>query len=172
MTAHVRDQDYPSNRFGRAPRSWRGLARTATHVCACVLILALTAPSHASDDAAANLILPGQAVLGRFEQQGGENLYRAICQGCHMPDARGAKGAAEYPALAANPRLAAAAYPAAMVLTGRRAMPPFGNSLSDEQIAEVVNYVRSHFDNRYADTLTPDEVARLRASLSSVSASP
>jgi mono/diheme cytochrome c family protein len=110
--------------------------------------------------------------LGHFDQHGGENLYRAICQGCHMPDARGAQGAAQYPALAANPRLATAAYPAAMVLAGRRAMPPLGGSLSDEQIAEVVNYVRSHFDNRYADTITPDEVERLRASLTSASKSP
>jgi mono/diheme cytochrome c family protein len=51
-------------------------------------------------------------------------------------------------------------------------MPPLGGSLSDEQIAEVVNYVRSHFDNRYADTITPDEVERLRASLTSASKSP
>ena len=39
----------------------------------------------------------------------GQKLYETICQGCHMPDARGAKGAGMYPALAANPpRLGAA----------------------------------------------------------------
>ena len=112
------------------------------------------------------------APRGHFVQSDGAALYRAICQGCHMPDARGARGAGTYPALAANPKLASAAYPAVMVLGGRRGMPAFGDSLSDDQVAEVVNYVRSHFANRYADTLTPDEVARLRASLSPVSASP
>jgi len=140
----------------------RAFAFAVVRHAAFALLLMLAAPALASDDAAANLILPAQGVLGKFEQRGGENLYRAICQGCHMPDAHGAKGAAEYPALAANPRLAAAAYPVAMVLAGRRAMPAFGASLSDEQIAEVVNYVRSHFDNRYTDTLTPEDVARLR----------
>jgi hypothetical protein len=48
----------------------------------------------------------------------------------------------------------------------------FGDSLSDAQIAEVVNYVRSHFDNRYANALSAEEVARLRATLSSAGGSP
>ena len=74
-------------------------------------------------------------------------------------------GAGMYPALAANPKLASAAYPALTVLQGRRGMPGFADSLSDDQVAEVVNYVRSHFDNHYADSMTPDDVARLRASL-------
>lgn len=109
---------------------------------------------------------------GHFVQRDGAALYHAICQGCHMPDARGAQGAGMYPALAANPKLASAAYPALTVLQGRRGMPALGDSLSDEQIAEVVNYVRSHFDNHFADSLTADDVARLRASPSSASGSP
>lgn len=101
---------------------------------------------------------------GHFSHKDGATLYRAICQGCHMADARGAQGAGMYPALAANVRLASAAYPIATVLSGRRGMPPFADYLSDEQIAEVVNYVRSHFDNHYADAVTPGDVARLRPS--------
>lgn len=112
------------------------------------------------------------APLGHFVESDGAALYRAICQGCHMPDARGARGAGIYPALAANPKLASAAYPALTVLQGRRGMPAFGDSLSDAQIAEVVNYVRSHFDNRYANALSAEEVARLRATLSSAGGSP
>ena len=172
MPVQVHDRRPSSSHCSGAALSPRQLARAAVHAPMLVLALAIAASAHASDDAAANLILPGQAVLGRFDQRGGENLYRAICQGCHMPDARGAKGAAEYPALAGNPRLATPAYPAALVLAGRRAMPPFGGSLSDEQIAEVVNYVRSHFDNRYANAISAEEVASLRASLSSAGARP
>lgn len=112
------------------------------------------------------------AARGHFVQHDGATLYRAICQGCHMPDARGAQGAGTYPALAANPKLASAVYPALTVLQGRRGMPALGDSLSDEQVAEVVNYVRSHFDNHFADSLTADDVARLRASPSSASGSP
>jgi len=101
---------------------------------------------------------------GHFVQSDGAALYRAICQACHMPDARGAHGAGMYPALAANPKLASAAYPALTVLQGRRGMPAFGDSLSDAQVAEVVNYVRNQFDNHFTDSVTPGDVERLRAS--------
>ena len=96
--------------------------------------------------------------MGRFPQQSGEELFRNICQGCHMPDAKGATGAGNYPALASNPRLAAAVYPITVVLHGQRAMPAFGDGLDDAQIANVINYVRSHFGNRYKDQVTPEAV--------------
>jgi mono/diheme cytochrome c family protein len=99
---------------------------------------------------------------GKYPQQSGEDLFTNICQGCHMPDAKGAKGAGTYPALASNPRLAAAIYPVTVVLHGQRAMPPFGESLSDEQIASVLNYVRTHFGNRYRDLITPAAVKARR----------
>jgi mono/diheme cytochrome c family protein len=95
---------------------------------------------------------------GKYPQQTGEDLFKNICQGCHMPDAKGAIGAGAYPALAYNPRLAAAIYPITVVLHGQRAMPPFGETLSDEQIAAVLNYVRTNFGNRYKDLITPAAV--------------
>jgi mono/diheme cytochrome c family protein len=95
--------------------------------------------------------------------QGGEALYKEICQACHMPDARGASGAGAYPSLAANPKLASKAYPVLVVVNGLKAMPSFGDLLSDRQIADVVSYTRSHFGNRYTDTVTPDEVKALRS---------
>lgn len=93
-----------------------------------------------------------------FVEQGGERLYQAICQGCHMPQGQGAKGAGFYPALAKNPRLAAAAYPTYVVLSGLHGMPSFAERLSDQQIADVVNYVRTHFGNDYQDATTPEAV--------------
>ncbi|MET0936663.1 MAG: cytochrome c [Luteibacter sp.] len=92
----------------------------------------------------------------------GEQIFTHVCQGCHMADAKGAVGAGHYPALAGNPRLASAAYPAVMVINGRGAMPAFGEQLSDAQVADVVNYVRSHFGNRYTDTLKPDDIKPFR----------
>jgi mono/diheme cytochrome c family protein len=92
----------------------------------------------------------------------GEQVFTHICQGCHMPDGAGAVGAGHYPALAKNPKLAAAAYPAVMVINGRGAMPAFGNLLSDAQVAGVVNYVRSHFGNAYTDTLKPEDIKPFR----------
>jgi mono/diheme cytochrome c family protein len=41
-------------------------------------------------------------------------------------------------------------------------MPPFGDRLSDEQIAAVVNYVRTHFGNDYRDRVTAREVQDAR----------
>ena len=99
---------------------------------------------------------------GKFPQQTGEDLFKNICQGCHMPDAKGATGAGSYPALAANPRLSAAVYPIMVVLHGQRAMPPFGESLNDEQVANVINYVRTHFGNHYKDPVTADAVKARR----------
>ncbi len=106
----------------------------------------------------------------------GEQTYRQICQGCHMPDGRGAVGAGRYPAFAGNPTMASASYMAVTILAGRRDMPSFkpgahngmffrSAALSDPQIAGVVNYIRTHFGNHYTDVLTSDEVATLRKRL-------
>jgi mono/diheme cytochrome c family protein len=99
---------------------------------------------------------------GTYHQQTGQELYEGICQGCHMPNAKGAVGAGAYPALANNIRLMAGVYPITVVVNGQRAMPSFGAGLSDEQVAAVVNYIRTHFGNHYTDTVTPAEVKAAR----------
>jgi mono/diheme cytochrome c family protein len=114
---------------------------------------------------AARTAWPQEIFAGKFPQQTGEDLYQNICQGCHMPDAKGAIGAGAYPALASNPRLAAAIYPITVVLRGQRAMISLGESLDDEQVASVLNYVRTHFGNHYKDVVTPAAVAARRAAL-------
>lgn len=101
------------------------------------------------------------AQAGAYPEQTGEAIYKGICQGCHMPDAKGAQGAGIYPALAGNKKLAAKAYPALVIVRGQKAMPSFG-AFSDTQVANVVNYIRSNFGNSFADTLTPEEVKPLR----------
>jgi mono/diheme cytochrome c family protein len=93
-----------------------------------------------------------------FPFQGGEAIYKGVCQGCHMPDAKGAVGAGAYPALAKNEKLETAGYPVAMVLKGQKAMPGFGPQLDDRQVADVVNYIRSHFGNHYSDAVKPEDV--------------
>lgn len=98
---------------------------------------------------------------GGYRYQTGQELYEHICQGCHMPDAKGATGAGTYPALAANAKLEAAAYPALVLLKGQKAMPSFSD-LNDAQVAEVVNYIRTNFGNHYSDKVSPDDVKALR----------
>ena len=107
----------------------------------------------------------GSGAGGRFRgftEQGGEALYKGICQGCHMPNAQGAVGAGMYPALAKNPKLEVAGYPISVVVNGQKAMPSFGSMLSDQQIADVINYVRTHFGNNYKDAVKPADVKAAR----------
>lgn len=103
---------------------------------------------------------------GNIPHQGGEAVYNAVCAGCHMPDGQGAVGAGEYPALADNELLAAPGYPIYIAVHGQGAMPPFGSLLDDQQIADVVNYVRSHFGNDFVEgefgEATPEDVAATR----------
>lgn len=103
-----------------------------------------------------------QANRNQFPQQGGEALYKGICQDCHMPDGRGAEGAGHYPALAKNPKLAEPGYPVSVVTQGLKSMPAFGGAMSDQQIADVVNYVRTHFGNTYKDAVKPEDVKNAR----------
>ena len=71
---------------------------------------------------------------------------------------KGAVGAGMYPALAKNPKLEVAGYPVSVVVNGQKAMPAFGGMFTDQQIADVVNYVRTHFGNNYKDKVTPADV--------------
>jgi mono/diheme cytochrome c family protein len=79
-----------------------------------------------------------------------------------MPDGRGGAGAAAYPALANNTKLEAAGYPLTLVLKGRRAMPPVGMFLDDEQVAAVVGFIRTHFGNNYREAVAAADVKAMR----------
>jgi mono/diheme cytochrome c family protein len=108
---------------------------------------------------------PGDARFSnpaRFMAATGEGVYADLCQGCHMPGGAGAVGAGAYPALARNPNLTNPGYPLTMVINGRGAMPPFGDLLSDQQVAAVVNYVRSHFGNAFSGEVTPADAQAVR----------
>jgi mono/diheme cytochrome c family protein len=98
----------------------------------------------------------------RFIENSGEELFANVCRGCHMPDGKGAVGAGTYPSLVANKTLEAGGYPVDLVVNGQRAMPPFGAMMSDDQVAAVVNYLRTHFDNHYQDAVTAADVQTVR----------
>ncbi len=97
---------------------------------------------------------------GRFSEQGGEAIFQNVCQACHMPEAKGAAGV--YPALARNAKLEAGGYPIYIVVNGQKAMPALGAMLTDQQIADVVNYVRTHYGNGYSDAVTAADVKSVR----------
>ena len=98
----------------------------------------------------------------KFAGKSGEELYASVCQGCHMPDGKGATGAGAYPSIAGNETLKASGYMLDVVVNGKRAMPPLGDMMNDDQVAAVVNYVRTHFSNNYRDAVTPADVKAAR----------
>jgi mono/diheme cytochrome c family protein len=97
-----------------------------------------------------------------FSEQGGAGLFRNICAGCHQPDAKGAVGAGAYPSLVADAQLASADFITSVLLGGLKAMPPVGDMMSDAQVADVVNYVRTHFNNSYSDAVSAADISTAR----------
>lgn len=79
-----------------------------------------------------------------------------------MAGGEGASGAGVYPALAKNQKLRTARYPVFVVTNGQKGMPPFGPMMDDEQIAAVVNYVRTSLGNDFKDVVTSADVRAIR----------
>jgi|GEM_PF-4566216 len=101
----------------------------------------------------------------KITQTSGEDIYGALCEGCHMPDAKGAVGAGRYPALAGNENLAVGDYPVSVVVNGLRGMPPFRQVLDDAQIVAVVEYLQGMLKDTevYPPTIETVQAARATA---------
>lgn len=97
-----------------------------------------------------------------FKYTDGKALFESSCQACHQVGGVGAVGAGHYPALANNPNLATASYPIMLILHGQKAMPPLGDYFNDDQVAAIVNYIRTNFGNTYDDPVTAQDVADMR----------
>jgi mono/diheme cytochrome c family protein len=91
----------------------------------------------------------------------GQTVYQARCASCHGSDGRGMPS--DYPPLAGNPsiQMESAVNPIRMVLNGGLppgtagnpmpyGMPPFAQTLSDDEVAAVVTYIRAAWGNRGA----------------------
>jgi mono/diheme cytochrome c family protein len=115
-----------------------------------------------AEDAAPPLLQQTLSPSITFSQQNGDALFANACQACHMEGGTGAVGAGNYPPLANNSNLEASSYPIHVVLHGVKSMPPMGKMMSDQQVAAVVNYVRTHFGNAYTDLITVQDVSGAR----------
>ena len=122
-------------------------------------LVVLSAVGSAQTPSSDDLILSKGRTL---DENDGAALYANVCAACHMPDAKGAKGAAAYPALASNKNVESADYVEAVILHGLRGMPPVGRMMSDEQVADIVNYLRSHFGNAYDGSVSATDVKAAR----------
>lgn len=108
------------------------------------------------------LSLSATLYAASFTEHDGEKLYQELCASCHMPDGQGAVGAGMYPSFIENDKLANKAYPQIVVLYGLNGMPALGGVLNDEQIASVINFVRSSFGGYQEDVVTAQEISYLR----------
>ncbi len=91
----------------------------------------------------------------------GQALYAQYCTACHGPQGQGQ--ADVFPALAGNEALADTEMVLDVVLHGRSgtAMPAWGEQLSDEEIAAVINYIFHAWGNDFGQ-VTPEDVAAHR----------
>lgn len=137
--------------------------RRAARGMLLAFLISMACAAHAADGLQVPFSMSAEGRQAPFPATDGRIVYERLCQGCHMSDGAGAKaGPASYPAVAGNPRFAARAYPAVVIVNGLGAMPAFGTQLSDAQVAAVVNFLRTSFGNQYNDPLADTEVPALR----------
>lgn len=78
--------------------------------------------------------------------ENGEQLFLENCAECHQADGKGLANI--YPALAGSEVVKGSGVDVALVLIiGRGEMPSFSGSISDEDIATIINYVRNAWGN-------------------------
>jgi mono/diheme cytochrome c family protein len=95
----------------------------------------------------------------------GREVYTNLCQACHQPDGRGqdriAPSLVDSSLLLADPEI-----PARILLNGKEGsvglMPPMGSTLSDEQVASVLTYVRREWGHT-GTAVEPAAIAGVRA---------
>jgi mono/diheme cytochrome c family protein len=148
-----------ASRAARSRTLGRAMGTFGAWVAIMLFAAAVGRPALADDPS------PTGAAMSRgweFTEQGGADLFANICAACHQPDARGAAGAAAYPPLAEDKKLVSADFMLTVLFSGLRGMPPLGRMMSDEQVADIVNYVRTHFGNNYAGAVSAADVAAAR----------
>ena len=78
--------------------------------------------------------------------ENGEQLFLENCAECHQADGKGLANI--YPALAGSEVVKGSGVDVALVLIiVRGEMPSFSGSISDEDIATIINYVRNAWGN-------------------------
>ena len=99
--------------------------------------------------------------------QNGQSIYSTYCMSCHMEDGNGLEGV--YPSLVKTAGLADKNRLAKIVLQGIRGpitvkgvkydAEMSGTNLSDEEAADVINYIRNSWGNKSPEIKASDVVA-------------
>ena len=122
-------------------------------------------------------MMVGAGAAPAFAQDGdsesadpGRTVYESSCVGCHQAGGRGVEGV--FPSLRDNELVQGP--PEALlivVLEGRAAMPGFGETLSNQQIAAVLSYLRNSWGND-AKRIPKAEIAEIREHLETAQPQP
>ena len=106
------------------------------------------------------VLAAGASAPSRAQQMDGKALFMKNCAACHQASGKGIPGA--FPELAGNKFVQGkGADVATVLLKGRGGMPDFSDSLSDQEIAAILSFVRSNWGNQ-ATPLSEPEVLALR----------
>lgn len=90
----------------------------------------------------------------------GQKVYEANCAVCHKPDG---KGQGAFPALDGSKIVNGdKAGQIDILLNGKNAMPAWGKTLSDTEIAAVMTYTRNSWGNKTGEVLQPVDIKTAR----------
>lgn len=151
-------------RLTRAPDAFVRLATADTRLSkqAAVVLTRLSWPGKPGDAAAPPALTAAEQA--RFDT--GRQVYESTCQACHQPDGRGAPGRAAS-LVGSAIALGDPGVTVRVLLHGKEGqtglMPPIGSTLSDEQLASVLTFVRREWGHG-STAVEPALVARLRES--------
>lgn len=158
-----------SARATRPPRRPAAFSRLglALSLSAVALAVAPTSGWFAAREAAAH------AAPRAAQPPNGRQIFSTTCASCHQASGEGVEGT--YPPLAGSEWATGGEERVVRILlhglsgpvevageTYSGAMPPWGGTLNDAQIAAVTTYVRSSWGNK-APAIAPATVARVRA---------
>jgi mono/diheme cytochrome c family protein len=124
------------------------------------------------------LVLRAQDAALQAQITAGQQVYNTVCFACHQPTGQGLPGM--FPPVASSDwvnkpkpdrliRMVLHGFMGPITINGKPftspapLMPPQGAALSDDQIANVLTYVRNSFGNK-ASAVTPSEVKAIRES--------
>ncbi len=150
--------------LGREPVPLSTLAaqQDETGTRAAKLLTRLTWPGKASANSQDTVVPLTPEQQRQFEA--GREVYTNICVACHGPDGQGV-GAIGAPLVGSTLVPARAELPIRILLHGKEGevglMPPVGGSLSDEQIAAALTYIRREWGGT-ATAVDPATVATVR----------
>lgn len=113
----------------------------------------------------ASLLLPASVFCSSIAgaasaQDAGEQLFLNNCAECHQRDGKGIPNI--YPALAGSEVVQGSGVDVALVmLIGRGEMPSFADSITYEDMASIINYVRNAWGNS-GEEISAKRVENLR----------